>query len=116
MPNFIIGAVCSAAPAGPWQTAQFTWYALRPRSTDSCVAGTGFASALIAPRPWKVLAYMNSGADVPYSGTEPCGFARGGVLSLGVSHGSYFGCCLKSVNHEHPASETRSTVFNTLVI
>src|SRR4051812_31873490 len=49
---------------------------------------------------------MNSGAADPYTDTEPCGFPRGGVESFGVSHGSIFGCSLKSVNHEQPQSAT----------
>src|SRR3954470_12280973 len=53
---------------------------------------------------------MNSGAAVPYSGTEPCGFPRGDVSVSGVSHGSIFGCSLKSVNQEQPVRLTTSRV------
>src|SRR3954470_2740395 len=53
---------------------------------------------------------MNSGAAVPYSGTEPCGFPRGAVFVSGVSHGSIFGCSLKSVNHEQPVRTSTSIV------
>src|SRR4051812_43541113 len=39
-------------------------------------------------------------------GTDPCGFPRNGIVSDPDSHGSIFGCCLKSVNHEHAASRS----------
>jgi len=42
--------------------------------------------------------YSKPGAAVPTVGTDACGFARGGIVSAGDSHGSIFGCCLKSVN------------------
>src|SRR3954471_5731514 len=48
--------------------------------------------------------YMNPGAKLPVIGTDICGLPRNGVESFGVSHGSIFGCCLKSVNHEHAPS------------
>src|SRR5215216_4466106 len=52
---------------------------------------------------------MNAGAINPLVGTDPCGLARGGTVSDGESHGSNFGCVLKSVNQEQPVIATVAT-------
>ncbi len=79
---------------------------MRPRLREAESAGTGFAIDAIATEACGVGArsYSNPGATLPVTGTEYCGLPRNGVVSFGVSHGSIFGCCLKSVNHEQAVS------------
>src|SRR6476660_1922911 len=83
---------------------------MRPRFTDAESAGTGFARPAIAETAAGVGArsYVSPGAVLPYTGTENCGLPRGGIVSFGDSHGSIFGCCLQSVNHEQPVRARRA--------
>src|SRR4051794_33206435 len=61
--------------------------------------------------------YMKPGAALPVIGTDICGLPRNGVVSFGVSHGSIFGCCLKSVNQEHaPSASSGSRASSRLAL
>src|SRR4051812_31624298 len=55
---------------------------------ESTVAGIGMCDT------------AKPGAYEPYTDTEFCGLPRIGTVSPAVSHGSIFGCSLKSVNQE----------------
>ena len=77
---------------------------MRPRFTDAWSAGTGFGiDAIARHRLRRGRAIVEeSGRRAPRrSSTDDCGLPRNGIVSDGVSHGSIFGCCLKSVNQEH---------------
>src|SRR5262245_25539604 len=85
---------------------------MRPRLTDAESAGVGFGIDAVAAMVCGIGRRLNSkpGAAVPTVGTDICGLARGAIVSAGDSHGSIFGCCLKSVNQEQaPNSKTGST-------
>src|SRR6185369_3168983 len=103
------------SPFTLWQGAQLIWKYLRPLSSDRASAGCGFAIAPIESSAAGVpmRPYSNPGAADPYTGTDICGLPRGGMLSAADSHGSIFGCCLKSVNHEHPASTGTTASITT---
>src|ERR1051325_4102231 len=77
---------------------------LWPFSRERASAAFGFlivpiesTAACVGRRP-----NANPGSAVPVIGTEPCGLPRIAIVSDVVSHGSILGCCLKSVNQEHP--------------
>src|SRR6478735_8537665 len=90
---------------------------MRPRFTDAESAGIGLGMPAIAVIACGVgeRSYRKPGAADPVIGTEFCGLPRNGVVSFTVSHGSIFGCCLKSVNHEQPVSRTGVTSLSTRV-
>src|SRR3569833_4550469 len=61
--------------------------------------------------------YMKPGAALPVIGTDIWGLPRNGIVSAGVSQGSIFGCCLKSVNQEHaPSASSGSSAMRRLAL
>src|SRR5688572_1202167 len=62
--------------------------------------------SIVAGRLARETAYH--GAAEPTMGTQLCGLPRTGLEPFGASHGSNFGCDLKSVNQEHAVRATVS--------
>src|SRR6478672_6719137 len=79
---------------------------MRPLCSERASAGTGFGmdamESIVPGSAMRETAYP--GAALPYTDTENCGLPRIGIVSLGDSHGSILGCCLKSVNQEQAPS------------
>src|SRR6185295_13188513 len=101
--NFTAGP--SPPPPFPWHTAQFTWKYFQPRSTEACVAGSGFLRYDMESTAPSVCAYDTwyGMITAPVVGTEPCGCPRDGVVvsvqsTFNDCHGPTDGCCRKSVS------------------
>src|SRR3569623_1758647 len=95
------------------------WNSTRPRFTDAESGATGFgmfAIVVMLPGIGNRL-YSMPGAALPVVGTENCGLPRNAIVSDVDSHGSIFGCSLKSVNHEHaPSAKSGSIAINRLAL
>ena len=85
---------------------------MRPRFTDACVGRRSDSESTPSRRSPAASARdrtTNPGADAPVDRHRVLRVAaERRSCRAGVSHGSIFGCCLKSVNHEH-AGERRAT-------
>src|SRR6185312_7161458 len=81
---------------------------MRPRLTDALSAGVGLGIFAIAAMLCGIgrRSYSKPGAALPFVGTDACGLPRKAMVSDAVSHGSIFGCCLKSVNQLHAQIES----------